>query len=304
MRSRIQEYARIGIVHGMAYPQEVQRERGYLETLQLVIEDEYFSAVELGPIRNAEEGEKARESLAQSRFAVAYGAQGILLGSGLDLTAHDNDERDKAVEAVCEGIDEAVALGASAVGILAGRDPGRFEREMAKARLVESIGQLCRYAAEKGAVIELEQFDRVPFGKNSLIGPIGEAIEIAQETRRHHQNFGLLVDLSHLPLLSEQPRRAVNLAGEYLVHAHIGNCVKRNPRHPAYGDEHPLFGIPDGENDVPEIKDFLAGLMDIEFLKMEGNRILSFEVKPFGNQTSEDVVAACKMKLDEAWRQL
>jgi sugar phosphate isomerase/epimerase len=200
---------------------------------------------------------------------------------------------------------------------------------MAKARLVDSLGGICRYAASKGnIVIELEQFGsyeprratggesrasggrrdfgwaRGPLLEHSLIGPTQEAVEIAQELRRHHRNFGLLIDLSHLPLLNERPRRAVNIAGEFLAHAHIGNCVRRNPSHPAYGDRHPVFGIPGGENDVPEIKEFLAGLMDIAFLEKRGERILSFEVKPFGNQTTKEVVSICKTKLDEAWRRL
>jgi sugar phosphate isomerase/epimerase len=306
MRQPIKDYVRIGIVHSMAYPQVAEGERSFLETLREVVQDDYFSAVELGPVGDDEDREKARKVLAEAGFAVAFGAQGILLGRGLDLGADDESKRDEAVEAVCEGVDEAVALGASACGILAGKDPGnRFEREPAKARLVESIERICRYAAEKeNVVIELEQFDRAPFGKNSLIGPIGEAVEIAEEIRRHHQNFGLLVDLSHSPLLDEDPRRAVNVAGEYLVHAHIGNCVKRDPQHPAYGDQHPVFGIPEGENDVPEIREFLAGLMDIGFLEEEGQRILSFEVKPFGNQSTEEIVRICKERLDEAWRQL
>jgi sugar phosphate isomerase/epimerase len=194
---------------------------------------------------------------------------------------------------------------------------------------VDSLRGICRYAASKGnIVIELEQFgsyeprratggesrasagrrdfeaDKVPFLEHSLIGPTQEAVEIAQELRRHNRNFGLLVDLSHLPLLDEKPRRAVNIAGELLAHVHIGNCVRRDPRHPAYGDRHPVFGIPGGENDVPEIKEFLAGLMDIAFLEKRGKRILSFEVKPFGNQTTKEVVTICKTKLDEAWRRL
>jgi sugar phosphate isomerase/epimerase len=310
VREPIKDYARIGIVHSMAYPQVAKGERGFLETLREIVEDDYFSAVELGAVTTNEDREKAAELLAESGFAgragtVAYAAQGLLLGRKLDLGAQDSSERDEAIDAIREGIDEASALGASSCGILAGKDPGdRFKRETAKARLVESIERVCHYAAEKAIVVELEQFDRVPFGKNSLIGPTEEGVEVAQEVRRHHENFGLLVDLSHLPLLNEHPRRAVNAAGELLVHAHIGNCVKRDPHHPAYGDEHPVFGIPEGENDVPEIREFLAGLMDIAFLKAGGQRMLSFEVKPFGNQTTEEVIAICKAKLDEAWRRL
>ncbi len=306
MREPIRDYARIGLVHSMAYPEAAKARGPFVETLREVIEDDYFSAVELGPVPSDPDREKARELLRESGMAVTFGAQSILLSRNLDLGAQNGSDRTEAVQAVCEGIDEAVALGASACGVLSGKDPGdRFKREPAKARLVESIQRLCRYADGKGGlVIELEPFDRVPYGKNSLIGPTEEAVEIAQEVRRHHPNFGLLIDLSHLPLLDEKPRHAVNKAGEFLTHAHIGNCVKRDRNHPAYGDQHPVFGIPEGENDVPELKDFLAGLVDIAFLKNDGQRILSFEVKPFGDQTSEEVVSISKEKLDLAWRLL
>jgi len=37
---------------------------------------------------------------------------------------------------------------------------------------------------------------------------------------------------------------------DYIVHAHMGNCVIKDPKLPAYGDLHPRFGFPDSENDV------------------------------------------------------
>lgn len=305
MREPIRDYAKIGIVHSMAYPEVARGDRSLVETLKEVVEDGYFSAVELGPVADVQEREGARALLVKAGFAVAYGAQGILLSRGLNLAAEESVGREMAIAAVCEGIDEAFALGASACGILAGKDVGRFKREFAIARLVESVGQICRYAEEKGEMlIELEQFDRVPYGKNSLIGPTEEAVEFAQEIRRHHQNFGLLADLSHLPLLEEKPRRAVNQMGEFLVHAHLGNCVKRDRTHPAYGDQHPVFGIPEGENDVPEIREFLAGLMDVAFLEEGGEKMLSFEVKPFGTQTTAEIVGISKERLDRAWQLL
>ena len=85
-----------------------------------------------------------------------------------------------------------------------------------------------------------------------------------------------------------------------MAHIHIGNCVKKEG-HPAYGDQHPRFGIEGGENDVPEVVEFLQELFHIGYLG-EGKRpIVAFEVKPLPGESSEMVIAGAKRTLVEAW---
>jgi hypothetical protein len=85
------------------------------------------------------------------------------------------------------------------------------------------------------------------------------------------------------------------------VHAHIGNCVIRNPDHEAYGDNHPRFGCNDGENDTGEVVAFLRELLEIGYLDPETRPILSFEVCPLEGESPEVVVAGAKRVLDAAW---
>ena len=90
-------------------------------------------------------------------------------------------------------------------------------------------------------------------------------------------------------------------ARDHLVHAHIGNCVLGDTSHPAYGDQHPRFGVPGGENDVEEVAEFLRCLFEIGYLG-EGKRpIVSFEIKPQPHETSELIIANAKRTLNAAW---
>src|SRR5204862_226336 len=81
--------------------------------------------------------------------------------------------------------------------------------------------------------------------------PTSEAAALAKQVDR--SNFGLTIDLSHLPLLGETSQQALHTAAPYLSHAHIGNCVVNYPDSPLYGDFHPRFGHPLGCSDLPEV---------------------------------------------------
>ena len=73
---------------------------------------------------------------------------------------------------------------------------------------------------------------------------------------------------------------------------------------PAYGDAHPRFGFPGGENDVDELIEYLRVLKDIGFLNKQKPPIVSFEVKPFGDEDPDIVVANAKRTLNVAWSKL
>jgi sugar phosphate isomerase/epimerase len=275
-----------------------------LETLQKIAEDDFFTAVEVSWIKDEKVRGKAKKLLEMSHLTVAYGAQPRLLINKLNLNSFDEEERKRAVREVKAGVDEAYEIGAKSLAFLSGKDPGEERRGKARKLLVFSVKEICNYAKSKGNLgITLEVFDR-EIDKKCLIGPANEARIIAKEVRKEFDNFGLLVDLSHLPLLNETPTQAIIPIKDYLVHAHIGNCVLRDKKHPAYGDQHPRFGIKGGENDVEELKIFLRVLLDIGFLNHKNPPIVSFEVKPLADECSEVVIANAKRVLREAWAKI
>lgn len=301
MKESIYKFMKVGLIHFMAYPQVMKGEGPVLETLQKIAEDDFFTAVEVSWIKDAKVRQKAKKLLEVSHLTVAYGAQPRLLIGNLNLNSFDEEERKKAVEEVKAGVDEAYELGAKGLALLSGKDPGGEERKQALKLLISSAKEICAYAKSKGDLkIALEIFDR-EIDKKCLIGPANEAKIVAEEVRKEFDNFGLMVDLSHLPLLGETPAQAIMPIKDYLVHAHMGNCILKDKEHPGYGDQHPRFGIKGGENDVKELTEYLKVLLNIGFLNPQNPPIVSFEVKPLTDESSEVVIANAKRVLIEAW---
>ena len=110
-----------------------------------------------------------------------------------------------------------------------------------------------------------------------------------------------MVDLSHIPLIHETIEESILPVKDYIVHAHIGNCVVKSPDMAAYGDVHPRFGFPNGENDVDEVVEYLKVLLDIGFLNTQTPPVVSFEIKPFGDEDADVVIANAKRVLNLAW---
>lgn len=302
MTGSVHDYARVGIVHFMAYPACMGGEGPLLETISRLAHDPYFEVIELTRINNPELRGRVRALAEQARVDLYFGAQPILLGANLDLNHIEEVERAKAVSAVKSGIDQAHEMNCRGVAVLSGKVSD--DRTAARARLVESLKQLAAYAKGKDLPMVLETFDQVPFGKHCLIGPNAEAVEVSREVRKMFPNFGIMLDLSHLPLQHEISSDAIKIAGDHLVHAHIGNCAMDDPNHPAYGDNHPRFGAPGTRNDVKELVEYLRALLEVGYLSAQNRRVLSFEVKPMRGEDAEAVIAGSKRTLDQAWRRL
>ena len=300
----IYKYADVGIIHFMAYPQCAKGDGPILETLGKICADDYFTLVEITWITDPEVRKAAKALIAQSGMKCVYGSQPPLLSRKLSLNDPDEASRRKAVDQVKANIDEAAEMGCAGLSFLSGKYPGAAGKARGLELLYESVTEICEYAQGKGNLpIALETFDQVEYGKNALIGPTVDAVSFAEKVKAKYPNFGLLLDLSHMPLLGESAKEMLIPARDVLVHVHIGNCVMRDSSHPAYGDNHPCFGIPGGENGVAELAAFLDCLFGIGYLGGETIRPISFEVKPvaaFG-ETSEIVIANSKRVLSKAW---
>jgi sugar phosphate isomerase/epimerase len=297
MQESFYKYFKVGIIHFMAYPTTMKGEGPIIETITKIAEDDFFTAIEITKIKDPEIRAKAKDILVSSGLAVGYGAQPVVLSTPLNPNSLDEDERKKAVEVLRECIDEAFYMGANRMAFLSGKDPGDDLRDSALDSLVKTTKELCDYAETKGMDIAIETFDK-EIDKKALIGPSDLASEFADAVNR--RNFGLMVDLSHLPLLEETPEECAWYVKDHVVHLHVGNCVMREG-HPAYGDAHPRFGIEGGENDVWELAEFLKAFIDIGFLNGERQPFMSFEVKPLPNESSEMVIANAKRTLNQAW---
>ena len=303
MNESIRKYMKVGLIHFMAYPTVIKGEGPIEESFRKIAMDDYFEVAEITWIKDPSVRKNVKKMIETSHMEVAYGAQPRLLTTGLNINDLDEAGRQKAIESLKEGIDEAYEMGALGFAFLSGKYP-EDKKEEAYQALVRSTKELCAYAKSKGnmkVVLEVFDFD---VDKKSLIGPVDLAKRYAAEIDAKYDNFGLMVDLSHLPLLHETAVQSLIPVKDYIVHAHMGNCVVRDPSLPAYGDAHPRFGFPGGENDVEELVEYLRVLLSIGFLNKEKRPIVSFEVKPFGDEDPDLVVAGAKRVLNLAWEKV
>ncbi|MDS0527122.1 sugar phosphate isomerase/epimerase [Clostridium sp. SHJSY1] len=300
MNESIYKYLEVGLIHFMAYPETTKfnSQDNIVETLKKVLVDDYFNAIEITHIKDDKKREEVRVLLEQSHMKVAYGVQPRLLGGKLNPNDLDEVERKKAEKIIIESIDEAAYLGAKSIAFLAGKYEENKKNE-AFEQLLKTTKNVCKYAKAKNINVSLEVFD-YDVDKKSLIGPADYAVKFAAKIRKDNDNFGLLVDLSHLPQTYESSKYAIQTMKPYITHFHIGNCVMKEGAI-AYGDTHPRFGFPNGSNDVNELKEFLQVMKEEGFFNIENPYVLSFEVKPWENENSEVVIANAKRTLNRAW---
>lgn len=288
----------------MAYPVG-SGEGPIMESLNAILTDCFFEIIEVSWIKDASLRRRAGELLTSSGIEVRYGAYPRLLSQSLSLNCLDEHHRRRAVVEMCDGIDEALELGAKQFGLMSGPYEGDVTALACMNALEQSLVEICAYASRHDVKVLLEPFDRT-VDKKCLIGPVDTVREISERVAESHQNFGLIIDLSHIPLLGESPSQALRPVAKYVSHAHIGNCCLSPPEDPAYGDKHPRFGYPNGVNDVNEIAEFMQELFRIGYLQCDGNepKGISFEIKPIGDENSAVMIAGAKRKLCAAWNHL
>lgn len=296
----IKKYFKVGIVQFMAYPapKDAQEQiRDFKKTLS----DDYFDAIELTHIADESTSERVRAMVRQSHITPCYGAQPRLLGGKLNPNDPDEAKRQAAEKVLMESIDEAERMGCGGIAFLSGHWD-ESTRDECYRQLLKTTGNLCAYAATKRMAVELEVFD-YDVDKKSLIGPAPYAARFAADMRMRYNNFGLMLDLSHLPLTYEDSLFAIRVLKPYITHLHIGNAVAV-PGAEAYGDMHPRFGFENGANDVQELLGFLRALRQEGLFSAENPMILSFEVKPWKDEDPDLVVANAKRVLNRAWAML
>ena len=307
MQEPIAKYFHVGLIHPMAYPEVIKGEGPILETLGKILKDDYFGAVEVTWIKDDGVRKEAARMLRCAHVDVVFAGQPPLLTQKLDINAADDAARKQAIDQCKNSVDQAYELGASILALLSGPNPADGDKKAATDRLVDSLIQICKYAQSSGKLtVCLETFD-YDIDKKCLVGPTVEAVELAKRVRAQCPNFGLTVDLSHQPMLNESIKHMVSTAGEYLLHAHIGNCVLSDTSLPSYGDQHPAFGCSCGVNDVDEVVEFFKALQDVGYFKKSlptRMPVVSFEVKPLSGEDSDVVVAGAKRVLNEAWARL
>ena len=295
-----------GIVHFMAYPEDLIGPEGYLAGLETILRDEFFDVVEISRM-SPDAKKRALPLVQQSGIEVGFGAQPIILKGGLDPGSPDAELRERSLKEILEAVDEAADFGAKIFGLASGPDPypgisspeAQRAREENLKRLTESLVKISLRASRYGMEVALEPFDRV-IEKKRLLGPSTMCARVAALVRTAAPNFGLMIDLSHIPQIEETPEGCLNTLGPYVVHVHVANVVLKDRGHPSYGDQHPRFGVPGGEIDEIKVARFLNALAKLGYFDGAEMRAVSAEVKPARGEDPDTVLASTKRALIRA----
>lgn len=284
----------------MAFPELAGGLGPWEETVRSIALDPFFTAIEITHIDDQKTRERVKKMIDLAGLSVGFGAHPIILGQKLNLNSLDEAERLRALNRLKPLIDEAIFMGAESFVLLSGKDPGEEKRDRAVEALVGSLSELCDYSAAKGGpMVVAETFD-CSVDKCCLLGPTPLALKLAQRLKQAHDNFGLLVDLSHIPLLKESPEEALVPVKDYLSGAHIGNAVI-DPSCAGFGDNHPIFGSPGSATTVKDVAEFLKTLLRIGFMTGEKRPLVSFEIKPMEGQDPLIIIANAKRVMTQAW---
>ncbi|MDF2890289.1 MAG: xylose isomerase [Clostridia bacterium] len=293
MRDSIHKYFQIGTIQWMSHPKY-----DILDSIKMIACDDFFDAIEISKFNDDETRTKAKKLFEQSGLKICYGAQPRLLGPKLNPNDINEEGRKAAEATLIDAIDEAQYLGVKGIAFLAGKWEEET-RDLAYAQLLKTTRAICDYAATKGMTVNLEVFD-FDMDKAALIGPAPYAAQFAADMRMTHNNFGLLVDLSHFPTTYETSKFVIQTLRPYINHFHIGNAVVKEGLE-AYGDQHPRFGFPNSANDTETLLDFFRILKTEGFFSAQNPYVLSIEVKPWGDEDADIILANTKRAINRAW---
>jgi len=247
------------VVHAL-FPETVRDPAALELALRGIADERFYDAVEFYYEGDPSGIPAIRSALEAFRASPVFLGGAYLKQHRLSLGSLAAPRRRHAIDVAKRLVDTAHAFGCGKLLVPSGETlPTREERDASYGLLVESLGELCRYAerATKGAVrITLEPFnDRgEPY---YLIGPSSLAKRLADEVAAQVDNFELTYDFSHMLQLGEDPLESLSVLSPHVGHIHLANCYLADPSHPMYGDKHPPFDYPGGEATEERIRAFV-----------------------------------------------
>jgi sugar phosphate isomerase/epimerase len=293
---------RLGINHHLLYPQSFDSADIHSATLPVLLAMEEFEVVDMFLLYKGEAAEQVVEQVLASGKEVIYNCP-LMLGDDLNPHSFDATVRGRTLEKLQHQLDRAKQLRAKKVVIASGIDPAPSSRKEQSELFVDYIVQACEYAGPELELL-LEPFDR-GIGKHLLIGPSIEARAIARQVHaRGAMNFGILLDMGHVPIMNETFEHSAGILGPYIKHVHLGSCVMRDPTNPLYGDMHPPWGYPGGENDVEELTRFLRALRASGYLAPGKRPTVTFEMRPYPRMSEAASIEIFLEKLEQAYSAL
>jgi sugar phosphate isomerase/epimerase len=299
LKDSIREYARIGLVHHMLYPKCTMDADDHMRTILEFVKRNDIETLDCCIPYGEERRKVVIPAVRDCGKEVVYAFHLFPLRK-ISLGSVNPGEQGLTRLAVDDQVKVAAAVNATGFVFASGSDVPDEERPAAR----EAFRDFCRYFAgvlkPHGMDALLEPFDRT-FDVKFLYGPSEECVELIDSLLPQVDNFGIELDMAHVPLMGETFEHAIRVCSKHLRRVHLGNCVMRDTTNPWYGDKHPPMGFEGGEIDVPQLVGILECLLDVGYLSKENRGALVIEMRPFPDRTPEETAEDNLRRLDKAW---
>ena len=301
MKGDIREYARLGLVHHMLYPHSMKDGDEHVRTLAEFVKREDIETFDCC----LPYGAKLREKLVPlvrdcGKSEVAFCIH-VFPFDKFYLSSPIPHEQGQVRLIIQDIVDQAGMVGATGFVFGPGGPSAAVATEEHFAAFADFCRWLCGRLAVHGITAMLEPFDWL-VDKKFLYGPTQSCVELAEQLQPECGNFGIELDMAHVPLMGESFEQAIKTVGPHLKRVHLGNCVLKDKSSPLYGDWHPPIGAPGGEIGVPEVTEILRLLLEIGYLDRDQRGNLLIEMKPMPGDTVEETVADCFARVEQAWQ--
>ena len=248
------EYLQKSIVLSAFFPSSINLLNKFLKAIKLV------KKYNLSLIEFYYEGSRKdiiKEALEKGKLKTIYLGAMASKRKGLNLSSLNEVLRKRTVEEMKRCIDDSYFYGSTSLLINSGKRPDIKEKESGAYNcLRKSIIELLEHAKEvkKDYIlnINLEPGD-INIEAYELIGNTNLAIKLVQDIKKEYENFNLILDISHLRQLNEDPINSIKKAFNYCNHIHLANCIIKDKNLNLYGDKHLEFGVENGEIDTGEV---------------------------------------------------
>ena len=275
----------LGVNHQFLYPNGIIDQKSHTDALYELVTLPHLDAVDCWVWRTPEASREELNILRQSGKHINYNI-GDRFGEKAAFPASaDAAERRYAADILRREIGFAMECGAKK--IIFGSGPDVTEnREDGKNRFADVLFEVFA-DVPKDVAICLEPTDR-DMDKFFLFGPAAETADFIRTMRSGGmENFGMLLDMAHIPLMRETMESAISGAAETISHIHLGNNIVSNPKNPMYGDRHVPFGVPESEYSEKDVAVFLRLLNAHGYLKQDDCTV-TFEVRPHEGVSGKD----------------
>lgn len=294
--SEYMKYVKLGVNHHMLNKRTADDPEMHCKTMLPLLEDPHFEVVDLY-ITDAEPFRREEtKAILDSNKEIVYNI-GERPGKKMpNPSSLIGIEQKYAWDFFRNEIDMGLECNSKKIVIFSGKDNVNG-REDARKQFFDFSCRLCEYVPED-VVFVLEPADR-EVDKKMLIGPTGEAVAFVKEINKAgYNNFKMMIDMCHVPLLGESLESAMEESRGLLGHIHLGNSIKCNPGHPFYGDAHPPLGLEDSVYSAEDIALVIGKAVDIGYIANGRPDTVTFEMVGYENMTWQESIN----KFLEIWK--